>query len=345
MFCFCCRSFVSRVVEVVLQVETPEKSHIQLVQAVNENYEMDSEFWKKFSADSIKIGCDSGLKESGRFLELLVKNSDDKRATAFRQMARKDFDLIKENFAKYLPVVAASLSKKFSTSIKTKAAENLCKQIIVEILNQKPEEITEEMSSFVGEVSVTYKCPVDLEDYFPVTGENPSKFKIIFDLVKNSPSKNETIVNHILLHSLEIVPKLLKELSKNDESLTKSSIMAFCALTSDCIESIDKNCDLLKEKISKKKKETWQNFVRACLKHGLKLKLPQVVGLLSNFCRKIYEEKNSTEIGQIYDMVCGHSSFVDTVLSTSNKEFDISLRENVLELVLTLIRCKKSLIR
>lgn len=336
---------MSRIAEVVLQVETPDKSHTQLLQAVNDNYEMDSEFWKTFSVGSIKIGCDSGSKESGRFLELLVKNSDEKRATAFRQVARKDFDLIKENFAKYLPAVAASLSKKFSTSIKVKVAENLCKQIIVEILNQKPEEITEKMSSFVGQVSANYKCPVDLEDYFPVTGENPFKFKIILDLVKNSSSKNETIVNHILLLILEIVPKLLKEFSKSEESTTKSSILSFCVLANECIESIDKNSNLLKEKISKKNQDNWQNFVRGCLKHGLKLKLSPVIELLSNFCRKIYDEKNSTEIGQIYDMVCGHSSFVDTVLSTSNKEFDVSLRENVLELALTLIRCKKSLIR
>ena len=145
-----------------MQVEQPGKTHSRLLELVNENFEMDSEFWGSFSTESIKFGCESNLRESGRFLELLVRNSNEKRATSFRQMARKDIDLIKENFTKYLPSVAASLSKKFSTSIKTKTAESLCKNLIGEILIQKPDEISQQMAAFVTEVSENYKIPVDL---------------------------------------------------------------------------------------------------------------------------------------------------------------------------------------
>jgi hypothetical protein len=44
-------------------------------------------------------------------------------------------------------------------------------------------------------------------------------------------------------------------------------------------------------------------------------------------------------------MVCGHSSFVDTVLSTSNKLADVAIKESVLRLILTLIECRTTLVR
>ena len=185
------------------------------------------------------------------------------------------------------------------------------------------------------------------DDYLPVTGDSPFKLRIIFELAKKKSDKHSIIVEHILSKILEIFPKNLKDFSKNstDENL-KSLIAAFCDLSCDCIAALeDDKRNLLKEKIDKNEKELWQTFVRACLKHGLKLKLAHVVQLLSKFCRKIYDSSNSVEIGQIYDMVCGHSSFVDTLLSTSHKELDVKLRDNVLELLLTLINCKGAIIR
>ena len=180
-----------------------------------------------------------------------------------------------------------------------------------------------------------------------MSGESPYKLRIIFELAKKNSDKHLIIVEHILAKILEIFPKNLKDFSKSsDDENLKSLIRAFCDLSCDCIAAVeDDKRNLLKEKIDKKEKELWQTFVRACLKHGLKLKLPQIVQLLSKFCRKIYDSANSVEIGQIYDMVCGHSSFVDTLLSTSSKELDVKLKENVLELVLTLIKCKASIIR
>jgi hypothetical protein len=179
-----------------------------------------------------------------------------------------------------------------------------------------------------------------------VTGKSPYQLRIIFELAKKNSDKYSIIVEHILSNILEIFPSNLKDLSKNLENENlKSLIDAFCDLSCDCITALeDDNLNVLKEKIGKKENDLWQTFVRACLKHGLKLKLHQVVQLLSKFCRSIYDSANSVEIGQIYDMVCGHSSFVDTLLSASRKELDVKLRESVLELVLTLIKCKGSII-
>jgi hypothetical protein len=46
-------------------------------------------------------------------------------------------------------------------------------------------------------------------------------------------------------------------------------------------------------------KELWQDFVRACLKYGLKLKVASVVDLLSAVCAAIYGEAEAVEIGQV----------------------------------------------
>ena len=133
------------------------------------------------------------------------------------------------------------------------------------------------------------------DDYLPVTGDSPYKLRIIFELSKKKSDKHSIIVEHILSKILEIFPKNLKDFSKNstDENL-KSLIAAFCDLSCDCIAALeDDKRNLLKEKIDKNEKELWQTFVRACLKHGLKLKLAHVVQLLSKFCRKIEHKKTS----------------------------------------------------
>jgi len=336
------REYISQVVEVLLQVEKCGETQGRLLASINENFETDSEFWANFSVEALDFGCASKLKESGRFLELLILNSDDKRASLFRQKSRDNPDLAKSDFEKFLPPLSASLSKKFFSTMKPKAIKIFCKHIITDILSA---DVTEDMSTFVKTVSADYKMSFDPEDLTPISGDNPHRFRVIFELVKNSAEKDDTIlVNHVLIRCLEIVPSKLKEFSKKlDDDDLKKSLLNFCEVSQECVGAIDAS-ELVVKKLSKEK-ELWQNFVRSCLKHGLKLKLPFVIRVLSKVCRKIYGPENSVEIGQIYDMVCGHSSFVDTLLSTSNKDVDVKLKESVLDLILTLIESKKSLIR
>ena len=249
-------------------------------------------------------------------MELLIRNSDHTRASQFRQFAKDEVDVVKDNLAKYLPPLVESYSRRFLSTMKPKAVKNFLQKFIGDIVTEKSNEIDETISDFVRKVSSDFKMTFELDNFAPIGGQNYFAFKIFFDLFKNS--------------------------SDHDENNLKNRVAKFSHLA---IEIVD-TCDVIKlKKKFKDKTDLWQNLVRGCLKHGLKLKLPFAVDVLTSLCRATYGKEDSVELSQIYDMVCGHSNFVDILLSTSNKSIDVDLKSSVLNLILTLIHCKGSLVR
>jgi hypothetical protein len=340
---FTSRNYVCRVIDAILQLEVAEDCHDRLLESVIETFASDSEFWKAFPEQVVELGFMSRLKSSGRFLELLIQHSDDSRASQFRHLARDQLVLITNNLVKYLPPLAAATSRRFLSTMKPKSVKNFLQKFIAEVLNgAESEKNSESFSIFVERVSSDFKMSFDSENIRPAAAGNFYHFKVIFDLYKNSSDRDENfLIKNILVRCVEIIPDLLKEFSQNlDNEDLKSTLMNFCRLTINIVQEFD---------VAKLKKKlddvAWQNFVRACLKHGLKLKLPFAVNVLSALCRAIYGKDDSVEVSQIYDMVCGHSSFVDIVLSTSTKSIDVESKTAVLNLILTLIRCRTTLIR
>lgn len=277
-------------------------------------------------------------------MELLIRNSDHTRASQFRQFAKDEVDVVKDNLAKYLPPLVESYSRRFLSTMKPKAVKNFLQKFIGDIVTEKSNEIDETISDFVRKVSSDFKMTFELDNFAPIGGQNYFAFKIFFDLFKNSSDHDENfLVKHLLIRIIEIIPALLKDFSKDlDDDNLKNRVAKFSHLA---IEIVD-TCDVIKlKKKFKDKTDLWQNLVRGCLKHGLKLKLPFAVDVLTSLCRATYGKEDSVELSQIYDMVCGHSNFVDILLSTSNKSIDVDLKSSVLNLILTLIHCKGSLVR
>jgi len=297
-----------------------------------------------FTEPAVALGCKSKLQNSGKYLELLIQNSDHARASQFRQFAKDESDLVKDNLAKYLPPLGESLSRRFLSTMKPKAVKNFLQKFIGDVLSERPEEIDENFSDFVRKVSSDFNMTLEMENFSSAGSKNYFLFKSLFNLYKNSSEHDESfLLKHLLIGCIEIIPNLLKEFSKasEDENL-KTTTSNFCKLVVEIVNS----CDVAKLKRRfKDKTELWQNLVRGCLKHGLKLKLPFAVDVLTALCRATHGKEDSVELCQIYDMVCGHSNFVDILLSTSGKSVEVDLKSAVLNLILTLIYCKGGIVR
>ena len=313
--------------------------------SVVETFKSDPEFWKSLPESALELGFRSKLKISSRFLELLILNSDASVASRFRQLAKDQSGLIKADLAKFLAPLGAATSRRFLSSMKPKAVKTLLQKFISDVLTENPDQVSEDFSTFVAKASSDFNMTFELDNFTPLTGtKNVFFFRTVFELFKNSSERDETfLAKHVLGRCVEIIPELLKDFAKSAaDSINSntSSVANFCRLTIDAARNHD---------VAKLKKvvgnEKWQNFVRACLKHGLKLKLAFAIDSLAATCRAVYGEEDSVEVGQIYDLVCGHSSFVDAVLSSSNRSVDADLKSSVLNLILTLIRCKGALIR
>ena len=297
------------------------------------------------SESVLELGFQSKLKSSSRFLELLILNSDASVASRFRQLAKDQNDSIKADLTKFLTPLGAATSRRFLSTMKPKAVKAFLQKFIAETLAENAEDISEDFLTFVAKASADFNMTFEFENFASIASNYFFFARTIFELFKNSSAKDETfLVKHILARCIEIIPELLKEYSKNaadtNNSMMSTPVADFCRLTIDVARNYD---------VAKLKKvvgnEKWQNFVRACLKHGLKLKLAFAIDALAALCSAVYRNEDSIELTQIYDLVCGHSSFVDAVLSTSNRNAEAELKSAVLNLILTLIRCKGALIR
>ena len=87
-------------------------------------------------------------------------------------------------------------------------------------------------------------------------------------------------------------------------------------------------------------KEYWPQFVKSCLKYGLRPANPSLpLKALKELLKNVLQADYTNEAADMYSLICGHSQFVPILFSKSDEE----KKEAMLNLILLLIQSKPSI--
>jgi hypothetical protein len=308
-------NFLSSVLTVTLQHDHLSAFLENLLTAFASHLELNPRLASSlFNPDFLKVlYCSHTFQSKSRLLQC-VAGADNDRARDLIEWMRKNLDAIGLHLEDFIAPLAEVLDQQ---KVEAKRLKPVVDRVIENIMTkQDPDTLAKANLLKVTKIVETFELrKFDLARFS--LESNPYRLKILSEIAIQRESLE--VVSNCLVKCMHGLPEALKKLSSNPEDpklLEKVSL--FCEVAEKCCSILQPGD--LQSKVLTQDDGTWLTFVRSCLKYGLKMKIHVCLLVLSKIVSKVYNKSHSKEIGQMYDLITGHSSFLDSLLSTSGKK-------------------------
>ena len=349
-------TYVTNLMELMLSGSVKDIYNESLLKAINEILLSCPKMMETLSSVHISLAVKSSLQCANQTIVLLIKNSD-KFAKSYRKLVVKDTNDVK-NLEKFLLATTASL--KYKADVKSKFIKEVKKVIQPEITsilrnsdsklpNHAIGSLLDMMNMLIDDYDVEFEQP-DLQNS---EISNVSQIQILNALF-GAQDNDDELKTHLLIPSLKVASNLLKIGFVEDECQLKS-----------VFDIIDKRIEdvhsLTSFYTNSGHNEVWNKFVKSVLKNSLKTvssatdhnlvkRGSMALSTLNKMCKKLYSISNTRkkktrgwkesadeDCQLIFNMVCGHSSFLGLLYSKSKISELLNLKNELLRLLLLLM--------
>lgn len=307
--------FLSNILTVILQQDHLSSCHQNLLTSCASHFELNPSLVSSlFKQDFLQVLFSSpSFHSKSRFLQCVAATDND-RAKGLIEWMKKNPEIISLQLGDFIAALADVLDQE---KVEAKRLKPVVDHVIDNIMTmQDPDALTKANLSKVTKIVEIFEMrKFDLARFSQES--NPIRLKVLSDIAIQR--KSVEFVSNCLLRCMEGLPGPLKQLSLNpDDPGLLEKVSLFCEAAEKCSSVLEPGD--LKGNVLTHEDGVWLTFVRSCLKYGLKMKIHVCLSVLSKIVTKVYDKSHSKEIGQIYDLITGHSSFLDSLLSTSSKK-------------------------
>ena len=349
-------TYATNLMELIMSGTTDDKYNESLMSAINAILSSCPKMIETLSSVHISLAVKSNLQCSKETLVNLITNSD-KFAKAFRKLVVKETNVI-ENLEKFLLASIPSLKYKADVKSKfTKAIRKVFQPEINLLLNNDESRLPNHaIGSLLGLIKVLkndYNIEFEQIDLHSCTISNIRQIQIANALFSANDNDDE-VKTLLLVPSLKIAIAQLKAGFIEDDS---QQDILFDIIN----ERMKEVHSLTSFYTNPAQNEVWNKFVKSVLKHSLKMVAPGTdnsfikrgsiaLKTLNKLCKKLYgisntrkkktrgwKENADEDCQQIFNMVCGHSSFLGLLYSKSKSTDLLNLKCELLSLILLLM--------
>ena len=349
-------TYVTNLMELILSGSTNDKYNESLLDAINLILSSCETITETFSSVHVSLAVKSNLQNATKTLVHLIANSE-KFAKTFRKLVVKETNGIK-NFEKFLLATIASL--KYRADVKSKFLKEVKKVLqpeIISLLQNNNSKISKNAMCSLLDLIKLLISDFDIE--FEQLDLNNNEISTVEQIqignaLYQAADNDDQLKSLLLIPSLKVTTSLLKTGYVDDDCQLELLI--------DIIhERIDQVHSLTSFYTNSEHNEVWNKFVKSVLKNSLKTTAAGIdskfvkrgsiaICILNKICKKLYgisntrkkktrgwKENADEDCQTIFNMICGHSSFLGLLYSKNKNSELIALKNQLLSLMLLLM--------
>ena len=349
-------TYVTNLMELIMAGTTDDKYNESFLSAINVILSSCPKMIEALSSVHISLAVKSNLQSSKETLVHLITNSD-KFAKAFRKLVVKETNVI-ENLEKFLLASIPSLN--YKADVKSKFVKEIRKVFQPEISfflnNEECRLPNHAITTLLGLIKVLkneYSIQFEEIDLHRFTISNIRQMQVANALFSTNDNDDE-VKTLLLVPSLKIATAQLKAVFIEDDS----QLNILFDIINERMEGVH---SLTSFYTNSAQNEVWNKFVKSVLKHSLKMVAPGTdpnfikrgsisLNTLNKLCKKLYgisntrkkktrgwKENADGDCQQIFNMICGHSSFLGLLYTKSKSTDFLNLKCELLNLILLLM--------